>query len=296
MIDLIAGICWGVGLASLWAWFLSGRPTLVSRVAPYLRDSRTPTRIDTFPSLGRLLCQVGERIVAKLGSTGTSVLTRQRHAGQVPDLQSFRLVQLTWAGIGAASGFAIAVSSTFTLGASPLRGVIVTIVGALAGALAKDWWLTRQARSRQRLLIAQVPDVAELLALAVSAGEAIGEAIDRVARAAQAPVGQELASVAARTRAGMPLARALTEVSRANDCPGLARLIDTTIQALHRGTPLAQVLRDQAVDEREAARRDLMERAGKKEIAMLVPVVFLIMPLTVLFALYPGLLALRFTM
>ena len=48
------------------------------------------------------------------------------------------------------------------------------------------------------------------------------------------------------------------------------------------------MLRAQAVDVREAGRRALMEAGGRKEIAMMVPVVFLVLPVTVLFALFPG--------
>ena len=36
-----------------------------------------------------------------------------------------------------------------------------------------------------------------------------------------------------------------------------------------------------------------MEEGGKKEIAMMVPVVFFVLPVTILFALYPGLAFLR---
>jgi len=36
-----------------------------------------------------------------------------------------------------------------------------------------------------------------------------------------------------------------------------------------------------------------MEEAGRKEIGMMVPVVFLILPVTVLFAIYPGVAFLR---
>ena len=32
----------------------------------------------------------------------------------------------------------------------------------------------------------------------------------------------------------------------------------------------------------------MMETGGKKEIAMMVPVVFLVLPITVVFAVYPG--------
>ncbi|HYN30253.1 MAG TPA: hypothetical protein VES95_10355 [Dermatophilaceae bacterium] len=40
----------------------------------------------------------------------------------------------------------------------------------------------------------------------------------------------------------------------------------------------------------------VMEEGGRKEILMMVPVVSLILPVTVLFAVYPGFLFLRFTM
>jgi tight adherence protein C len=52
---------------------------------------------------------------------------------------------------------------------------------------------------------------------------------------------------------------------------------------------LADVLRAQAADVRDSAKRELMEAAGRKEIAMMVPLVFGVLPLTVIFAVYPGL-------
>ena len=54
---------------------------------------------------------------------------------------------------------------------------------------------------------------------------------------------------------------------------------------------LAEVLRAQAADVREAGKRRLLEAGGRKEIAMMVPVVFLVLPVTVLFALFPGLIS-----
>ncbi len=63
--------------------------------------------------------------------------------------------------------------------------------------------------------------------------------------------------------------------------------------ATDRGTPLAEVLRSQAQDIRENSRQRLMEVGGSKEIAMMVPVVFMILPVTVLFALFPGLAVLE---
>ncbi|HON75496.1 MAG TPA: type II secretion system F family protein, partial [Dermatophilaceae bacterium] len=73
----------------------------------------------------------------------------------------------------------------------------------------------------------------------------------------------------------------------------LARFVDGIIVAVERGTPLGDVLRAQAQDVRETGRRTIMEEGGKKEIAMMVPVVFFVLPVTILFALYPGLAFLR---
>ena len=44
---------------------------------------------------------------------------------------------------------------------------------------------------------------------------------------------------------------------------------------------------------REAGRRELIETAARKEVLMMVPVVFLVLPVTVLFAFWPGVVGLR---
>ena len=57
--------------------------------------------------------------------------------------------------------------------------------------------------------------------------------------------------------------------------------------------PAQRVFATQAADAREDAKRTLIERAGRKEIYMLFPLVFLILPLSVLFAVFPGIFMLR---
>ena len=89
----------------------------------------------------------------------------------------------------------------------------------------------------------------------------------------------------------MPLVEALQQVADRTSLDALARFIDGLLVAIERGTPLAEVLRAQAADVREAGKRRLLEAGGRKEIAMMVPVVFLVLPVTVLFALFPGLIS-----
>lgn len=137
-------------------------------------------------------------------------------------------------------------------------------------------------------MLAEFPSLAELMALAVSAGESTTGALERICRTAQGELAGEFALVLAATRAGRPLVEALQDFSNRTRLAPLARFVDGITVAVQRGTPLADVLRAQAQDVRDLAKRELMESAGKKEIAMMVPLVFGVLPLTVLFAVYPG--------
>jgi tight adherence protein C len=93
----------------------------------------------------------------------------------------------------------------------------------------------------------------------------------------------------------MPLLSALEGIAQRTSVPSLTRFVDGLAIAVERGTPLADVLRAQATDVREAGKQALLEAGGRKEIAMMIPVVFLVLPVTVLFAAYPALVSLTFT-
>ena len=137
-------------------------------------------------------------------------------------------------------------------------------------------------------MLAEFPSLAELMALAVSAGESASGALERVCRTGQGELAQEFDRVLAETRAGTPLVTALQQLSNRTRLTPLVRFVDGITVAVQRGTPLADVLRAQAQDVRDVAKRELMESAGKKEIGMMIPLVFGVLPLTVLFAVYPG--------
>nr|WP_231716035.1 type II secretion system F family protein [Arthrobacter zhangbolii] len=109
------------------------------------------------------------------------------------------------------------------------------------------------------------------MALAGGAGENAVGSLERVSAAAQGELAGEFRRVLAQTRAGTPLTAALEELSDRIRLAPLTRFVDGVSVAVERGTPLADVMRAQAQDVRDAAKRELMETAGKKEIAMMVP-------------------------
>ena len=120
-------------------------------------------------------------------------------------------------------------------------------------------------------------------------------ALDRVCRRSQGDLSDDLERVLAAVRTGEPVAVAFDALAARTGVPVVARFAQGVAVAVERGTPLAEVLHAQAADVREAARRELIETAARKEVFMMVPVVFLVLPVTVLFAFFPGVIGLSLT-
>ncbi|PZS05216.1 MAG: pilus assembly protein TadB [Pseudonocardiales bacterium] len=274
---------------------------LDDRLAPYLRDSPRPSRLLTDPvgpTVG-LLAPIRRLLVPVLGDAGRlldrfvggrrSVRRRLNEVGGTMSVEDFRIEQVLWGAVGLAAGALVTASFTVAAGRlNVLSALLFCVGGVVAGVLARDWWLTSEVRRREQAILAEFPVVAELLALAVTAGEGPTGAIERVCRLTGGELASELSAALGRSRAGEPLVQALQGLTDRTRVESLARFVDGLIIAIERGTPLAEVLRAQAADVREAGKRALLEAGGRNEIAMMVPVVFLILPVTVLFALYPG--------
>ena len=96
-------------------------------------------------------------------------------------------------------------------------------------------------------------------------------------------------------RTGAPVAQAFDRMAATTGVPSVARFAQGVAVAVERGSPLADVLHAQAADVREAGRRELIEVAARKEIFMMVPVVFLKLPVTVQVAFWPGVIGLHQT-
>jgi tight adherence protein C len=169
-----------------------------------------------------------------------------------------------------------------------LAGTLLVGLAALSGVLLHDHRLSAAIRSRRELMAAELPPTAELLALAVGAGESTSSALERVARVSSGALAAEFAAAAEAARAGASVLQCLGQIADSVDLPPLRRMVDAISIAVDRGTPLGEVLRAQAADLRAEMSRASIESAGRKEIAMLLPVVFLVMPTVVVVALYPG--------
>ena len=218
---------------------------------------------------------------------------RLRQSGSSASVERFRGEQLAWAAAGFVAGAALALAvPTFATLPTVVR-LSLPVIAAALGALIRDQLLQRRARRRLARVSAELPTVLEFLTLSLTAGEGMFDAIRRVATTGSGELPTEFARVVASVGTGVPLGSALVDLRDGLDHPALSRAIDQVLGALERGAPLAAVLRAQAGDARDEAKRTIIELAGRKEIAMLVPLIFMILPVTVAFALFPGYLVLQ---
>ncbi|QRV01685.1 type II secretion system F family protein [Arcanobacterium phocisimile] len=280
-------IACGIGLVTF--GFFTPRKPLPARIVAHVatREHR-PQKSQLVTKAVALVMNV----IESLGSTRSSVARRLAIVGK-KSVEDFRLAQLQWAGGGLIAGglFGVALVAR---GYPPLSVVVVAVSGALAGALWLDSRLTTTAKQTSLLYTRQLPDVVELIALAVSSGEPVRPAIERVVRLGEGPLIDQFATTLAHVHAGVSLTQALGDLAIRTDNRNIARFTDSLISAMEQGGGLAQTLHNQARDARDAARRDLLEAGGKAEISMMLPVVFLILPITVLFTIFPALQQLSF--
>ncbi|MDN4160296.1 type II secretion system F family protein [Nocardioides abyssi] len=282
----------------------SRRPQLAVRVLPYLRDlprsgsgpaTTTPAPRSVVAAVyGPLLRSAADTVERVLGGA-SSVRRRLERAGSEATVHDFRVEQVLWGLVAFAVAAAYGVLDALGDPGGVLSSAVLCVVAFVVGVLARDQHLTGQVRSRERRILAEFPTVAELLALSVAAGESPVSALDRVVQRGGGELSRDLARVLAAVRTGEPVPVAFDHLAATSGLPLVARFAQGIAVAVERGTPLADVLHAQAADVREAGRRELIEVAARREVLMMVPVVFLVLPVTVLFAFWPGVVGLSLT-
>jgi tight adherence protein C len=306
-LGMVVGAVAGLGLVLVVARLRAlHRPTLELRVLPYVRDvprlgrsssSQAPGASPVTAAagvFGPLLRAAADGVDRVLGGAA-SVRRRLQRAGLDLSVHDFRVEQVQWGLVGFALVAAFCLLTTAAGSGGVVSSLLLCATGFATGVLARDTYLSSQVSTRERRMLAEFPTIAELLALAVAAGESPVAALDRVVRRSGGELSRDLAAVLAAVRTGEPVSDAFDRLARSTGLPLVARFAQGVAVAVERGTPLADVLHAQAADVREAGRRELIEVAARKEVLMMVPVVFLVLPVTVLVAFWPGVIGLHLT-
>lgn len=293
LLGAVVGALIGTGVVLVVSgWRRVRRPALETRVLPYLRDVHPYVEVPSRPGVtgavfGPLVRAAAESVGGILGGSA-SVQRRLVRMGSASSVEQFRVRQVTWGVAGFTASAVVASFVWSARGGNVLALLVLCVVGFLAGVLGCDNRLSAKVRAREDRLRAEFPVVADLMALAVAAGESPVAGLERILRVIHGSLGEEIGRVLADVRTGTPVASAFDALAARTGVPSIARFAEGMAVAIERGTPLVDVLHAQAADVREATRRDLIEAGGRKEVAMMIPVVFLILPVTVVFAFFPG--------
>ena len=149
-------------------------------------------------------------------------------------------------------------------------------------------------KANHRVLF-ELPDFLELMSVSIASGETIYASLRNVVPRLNGALADELTRTLTALELGADLPGELAELSQRVPQRQLVEFCNKLIMALRRGTPIAKVLTEQAESVRQEVISQLTKQAGKNETRMLVPLVFLILPVTVLFAIYPSLKLLNLT-
>ena len=191
---------------------------------PYVRDlpqvgrtrrSASPPSSPTTAAagvFGPVLRSAADGVERVLGGA-TSVRRRLERADIDKTVHEFRVEQVLWGLVGFAVAAAYGVLRALSrLRQRRCRRCVLCAVGFALGVIGRDNHLTSQVRTRERRILAEFPAVAELLALAVAAGESPVAALDRVVRRSGGELSRDLARVLAAVRTGEPVGAAFDQM------------------------------------------------------------------------------------
>jgi tight adherence protein C len=156
-----------------------------------------------------------------------------------------------------------------------------------------DGFALRKSRKRALESIeAEFPMVVELFAILIGGGMSPSTALSHISERGKGEFIHLLTPIIAQMKQGMNLAQALDILNKEVDSRIIRRFCDSLAISVERGTPLIEVVGRQVEEVRQAQRMQIAERASKAEIQLMIPVVFLILPISILFALWPSYFAL----
>ncbi|MFG1810615.1 type II secretion system F family protein [Streptomyces sp. NPDC049040] len=194
----------------------------------------------------------GRRLAGRLAATGTNLTPGQFTASVIG------LVVGSW--VAAAALLA------------PFFGPIAALIAGWAAYSFLEW----RRRIRTERFIAQLPDLARVLANATQAGLALRTAVSMAAEELDAPAGEELKKVADAMAVGHPIEDALGELQQRLPSRELIVLVSTLVLSSRAGGSVVESLRNLTVtlEERKETRREIRTQMSQVTVtAYAVPVI-----------------------
>ncbi|WUD78799.1 type II secretion system F family protein [Streptomyces sp. NBC_00510] len=249
----VTGLALVLGVWGLHAWSggRADRAALVDRLADVPAAER---RAVPFAGLDLRVRRTawGRRLAARLAATGTDLTPGQ-----------FTAAALTVVG----GAWLVA-----DIVLAPFFGPIAALLAAWAVSSFLGW----RRRVRTERFIAQLPELARVLANATQAGLALRTAVGMAAEELEAPAGEELRKVADAMTLGHSIEDAMAELQERLPSRELVVLVSTLVLSARAGGSVVESLRNLTVtlEERKETRREIRTQMSQVTVtAYAVPVI-----------------------
>lgn len=156
--------------------------------------------------------------------------------------------------------------------------VLMGAIGVIGGMLIPRMYLQKAIATRLHLITRQLPDVLDLLTVAVEAGLGFDAACDKVVEKMKGPIPDEFSLTLRHIRMGQSRRDAFKDLADRVDQQDMNGFISAIIQADQLGVSIGQVLRIQSDQLRDRRRQRAEEEAAKAPVKMMIPLVFFIFP------------------
>lgn len=134
----------------------------------------------------------------------------------------------------------------------------------------------------------ELPQLAEMMAIMVSAGLGVSQALPHAAETVRDPLQACFKEMSGQIELGLSRSSALTHMASKHSSRDMERFAAVIVDAERLGTPLGETLNALAAELRDKKIARIREKAQKAPILMLFPLVFLILPSFLLLSVGPA--------
>jgi len=182
-----------------------------------------------------------------------------------------------------------------------IRLILVEIANLLSVSnYAKQLsWLKQLIRKltgsevKEREINEELVNILQMLSIMISAGESPMMALRYISQRSVGYIPKLIDQSFSKYESGRNLAQTLEQIAIATGSSQVRRLTNSIQIAIQRGTPILDVLNNQVQSLNKQINLALLKKSGKSEIALLIPVVFLILPVSISFAIWPSIYGLN---